>query len=248
MGRTPTMLLEVFEGKWRYNFEFRMQMVVKKLPSCLKSFWQTHAEKHFSRGFFDRIHAKFYYRKKHSWYERTYWKWYDDNDYYRPNGILSEGKEHLFIKERIVLEHIDSDGKILDLWCGNGLLLKLIQKKSPFPLTPYGIDFLEKSILQAKTLFQEYRENFQVKNIAEFQSENTFNYILLAPGYVRLNDFETTIKYCISRLTSRWKLFIISPDDTIAEFQKRLPLLENIVGKSLTPVTKNGITYVLLKK
>jgi hypothetical protein len=70
----------------------------------------------------------------------------------------------------------------------------------------------------------------------------------LAPGYVRLNDFETTIKYCISRLTSRWKLFIISPDDTLLEFQKRFLLLENIVWKLLTLVTKNGITYVLLKK
>jgi 2-polyprenyl-3-methyl-5-hydroxy-6-metoxy-1,4-benzoquinol methylase len=108
-------------------------------------------------------------------------------------------------------------------------------KKSPFRLTPYGVDFLKKSILQAKKLFPQYQENFIEKNIINFHTDTLFDYIIISLGYERYADTEIFMRSCISHLTPKGNLIIINPPDTYKNLEKRIPLLEKLLSKSLVP-------------
>ena len=78
---------------------------------------------------------------------------------------------------------IPGGGTILDAGCGNGLLLKCLEKWSSFPLIPYGIDRDSKIIEQAKSFFPDDKNNFlciSIQNIdllKETDFPNTYDYI-----------------------------------------------------------------------
>lgn len=108
---------------------------------------------------------KFYRERKRRLWE-MYWKNNDGTDIFMPNGFRSYPEEIY----NLFLRLIDHDGKVIDLGCGNGLMLRHLVRRSKYSLVPYGIDFIEKSIKQAKeTILPEYAENFIVGNIVDIE-------------------------------------------------------------------------------
>ena len=77
-----------------------------------------------------------------------YWKNNDGTDVLRPNGF----NEYLKEIYDLFLSLIDHGGKVLDLGCRNGLLLKHLVENSKYDLIPYGVDFIEESIRQVKEI------------------------------------------------------------------------------------------------
>lgn len=57
---------------------------------------------------------------------------------------------------------INQDGKILDIGCANGFLLKCLMEWSDYELDPYGIDTENHLIEQARILFPDTKEQFIV--------------------------------------------------------------------------------------
>jgi SAM-dependent methyltransferase len=55
---------------------------------------------------------------------------------------------------------IKKDGKLLDIGCANGFLLRCLQEWSNHNLIPHGIDQDRKAVEKARKLFPRYRNNF----------------------------------------------------------------------------------------
>src|SRR3972149_4052303 len=67
---------------------------------------------------------------------------------------------------RLFLRIIERPGSILDLGCGNGLLLKTLRAQCRYDLVPFGADFLEESIAEARDeILPAFRNNFVQSNI-----------------------------------------------------------------------------------
>jgi SAM-dependent methyltransferase len=133
----------------------------------------------------------YYLKRKRKIWEK-YWKDNDGTDILRPNGF-KEYPEEIY---NIFLNLIDRDGKIIDLGCGNGLLLKHIITRSKYKLIPYGVDFIEESIEQAKNIIlPEYAQNFTVANIVDYEmGENEYDFILFDPYSVHHDDLRDMIE------------------------------------------------------
>ena len=133
---------------------------------------------------------EFYYRKKQRLWN-TYWKENDGSDIFRPNGF-SEYPQEVY---DVFLSLIDHDGRVTDLGCGNGLMLRHLMKRSKHKLIPYGVDFMEESIKQAKeVILPMYAENFKVENIVDIDlGVNSFNFIFFDPYHVHSDDMQGMI-------------------------------------------------------
>lgn len=129
--------------------------------------------------------SEFYSRYK-NFYIKKYWDDNNGENFYRPNGFsqLPEKNYMAFVSE------IDKDGKILDLGCGNGLMLKYLEITSGYKIVPYGIDFMEKSIKQAKeVLHSKHASNFEVGNIKDYSfKKGPFDFIFAILYHVHPDD------------------------------------------------------------
>jgi len=79
-------------------------------------------------------------RKKRLW--KMYWEGNDGTDILRPNGFR-EYPDEIY---DLFLSLVNHDGRVLDLGCGNGLMLRHLITRSRYRLIPYGVDFIEESI------------------------------------------------------------------------------------------------------
>ncbi|MBN7813687.1 class I SAM-dependent methyltransferase [Algoriphagus sp. H41] len=86
--------------------------------------------------------------------------------------------------------------KILDLGCGNGLLLKHLLDNSYLEIEPFGVDFLENSILQAKNLLhKEFQSNFICCNFIDYDfSHFPYDFVFLDPYHLQQNEVEFITK------------------------------------------------------
>ena len=119
-----------------------------------------------------------HYKNNQNFYFNEYWKDSDGSNLYRPNGFesLPEDVYMAFLVE------INKDGKVLDLGCGNGLMLKYLMTMSGYKLIPYGVDFMPPSIKQAKEILHlQHRANFTVGNVIHysFSSKGPFDFIFV---------------------------------------------------------------------
>jgi 2-polyprenyl-3-methyl-5-hydroxy-6-metoxy-1,4-benzoquinol methylase len=138
-----------------------------------------------------------FYNKEQDFYLKKYWE-NNENDLFRPNGFpaLPDTTYQSFSEE------INKDGKVLDLGCGNGLMLKYLMETSGHKLIPYGADFMEKSIEQAKNiLFPEYADNFENCNVADYSfGKGPFDFIFTFLSHIyppqRKKYIEKVIKSC----------------------------------------------------
>lgn len=163
-----------------------------------------------------QIKVKLYYQTRYDFYRSNYW-FTDHDDIFLPNGFTKlpiEIYSHFLeiINSRVNTNHC----KILDLCCGNGLLLKFLSEHSDFIITPFGVDFQEKSINQAQTIIhKEFRENFKCENATNYNfNNNSFDIILIDPYHfqsadldkiiqnARANSFEFILFYCYADVLS----------------------------------------------
>ena len=136
----------------------------------------------------DRYFRKRFYeeRKRRLW--EMYWKGNDGSNILRPNGFTEYPREVY----DLFLSLIDRDGKVIDLGCGNGLMLRHLVTRSRYRLIPFGVDFIEESIRQAReVVLPEYAANFFVSNIVDFDlGASAFDFIFFDPYTVHPDDLE----------------------------------------------------------
>ncbi len=168
-----------------------------------------------------------WYLKRKKELKKMYWENNSGKNIFLPNGF----KEYPQEIYDIFLNLIDGDGKIIDLGCGNGLLLKHIIENSKYKLIPYGVDFIEESITQAKKLiFPEYSDNFIVANISEVKlKERYYDFILFDPTHVHIDDHEKVLANILR--SCRRKIIFYTYKDmlTILKIAKVFPLLRELI-------------------
>lgn len=127
-----------------------------------------------------------HYKQHYLFYLDAYWKNNDGTNLYRPNGFenLPEDIYKAFVTE------IDKDGKVLDLGCGNGLMLKYLMLTSGYKLIPFGVDFMKLSIKQAKEIFHpQYKDNFTINNVINYSFvKSPFDFIFVPLHHIHLDD------------------------------------------------------------
>lgn len=174
-----------------------------------------------------------FYEEKKLYFQEIYWE-KAKGDILAVNG-LQNGTQDLETKGEVLLREITRGGKILDLWCGNGLLLKILIKKSPYTFIPFWVDFLEESIFQAqKKIHPEFQNNFFIENVVFWETQQSFDYIILDPETARDRDIETLyIKYKKILSAHGKMIWFITPDSIqrLQEREKTLPFLNKIWTK-----------------
>jgi SAM-dependent methyltransferase len=146
------------------------------------------------------------------------WRWYSDQvDWFRQlyyltpadkappllqhNGWFGVGtEEHPGFPT--LLKAINRSGNILDLGCGNGLLLRTLIECASHKLVPFGVDFLPESIAEARgTILPAFKENFWTGNIASFDfGKRLYTYILICPAYLHEEVAESFLSECLEHL------------------------------------------------
>ena len=133
-----------------------------------------------------------FYEERRRRLRKMYWEGNGGSDIPRPNGFAEcpDGIYDLF------LSLIDRDGKVVDLGCGNGLMLKHLVTRSRYKLIPCGVDFLEESIRQAReVVLPEYGDNFVVGNVADVDlGVESFDFIFFDPYTVHPGDLEEVVR------------------------------------------------------
>ncbi len=127
-----------------------------------------------------------YYQNQQKFYFTKYWVNNNNQNFYRPNGFtaLPEGAYRAFTAE------IDRNGKVLDLGCGNGLMLQYLILTCGYKLIPYGVDFMELSIKQAREIIHpQYPKNFVVANVINYSfQDGPFDFIFVPLHHIHPDD------------------------------------------------------------
>jgi 2-polyprenyl-3-methyl-5-hydroxy-6-metoxy-1,4-benzoquinol methylase len=145
---------------------------------------------------------------------------------------------------------ISTDGKILDLGCGNGMLLKFLMEFSERDLIPYGIDYKKECIeyLQKKIL-PEYKDNFKITEIKEFDFiDAPYDIIITNPFYCypEVNEFKEKL---LSVLNKDGIIIYRIHNDVLENFNiKEIDDLIAILGKDLTISVGSGLWLATLNK
>jgi len=139
----------------------------------------------------DKGREEFYREKKRKLWE-VYWRDNDGTDIYRPNGF-AEYPDEIY---DLFLSLIDHGGKVLDLGCGNGLMLRHLVQNSEFEPEPHGVDFIEESIRQAReVVLPQFADNFSVANIVDVELEpSSFDFIFFDPYDVHPADIPSVVE------------------------------------------------------
>lgn len=139
-----------------------------------------------------------HYQKEQKFYSEAYWKDNDGNNPFRPNGF-SMLPEKIY---QAFAEQINKDGEVLDLGCGNGLMLKYLMQSLDRKLIPYGADFIERSVRQAKELIlPQYANNFSAINVVDYSfTDGPFDFIFTFLSHIYPDDRKEYLKkikkYC----------------------------------------------------
>jgi len=169
-----------------------------------------------------------YYLERKKWFLENYWG-KDHDNIFVPNGILSA--RDLVPKLRILKKLVQRDGRVLDLGCGNGLLLKCLLAASRRKLVPYGVDFIEAAIRQAKDrILPRFRRNFSVGNVLRYRFRTKFDYIITDPECAADRDIGTFCRRCRDGLRKGGALIFFIPDDGLPRLrmrQRTIPYLES---------------------
>jgi SAM-dependent methyltransferase len=119
-----------------------------------------------------------------------------------PNGFtVYPIKEYNYFVNLIDNLNNQNQCSVIDICCGNGLLLKHLIEHCYSQIIPFGIDFLEHSIKQAKVvLHQNFSDNFFVSNAVNFDFSNFFfDLVLIDPYHFKDEDLNTLVSILIKQ-------------------------------------------------
>jgi SAM-dependent methyltransferase len=107
---------------------------------------------------------------------------------YRQNGYLSPPVDIY----RGFLPLIARSGTVLELGCGNGMLLRYILEHSSHAIVPFGVDLDRRAIEVARTLvLPGYADNFLVSDIRNLvHPSRPFDIVLTNPVYANKGYYE----------------------------------------------------------
>jgi len=126
-------------------------------------------------------------------------------------------------------------GRMVDLGCGNGLLLRFLVNHSFHVLEPFGVDFLPEAIHEAQTLVHPDRPgNFVVKNIVEWRPDGLFDFIMFDPYQVRQTDLHAFFEHCTSNLAPDGRTIVYCYADALAALS--LCKISEFPGMEHTPL------------
>lgn len=141
------------------------------------------------------------------------------------------------IARNFISETIKSNGAILDIGCANGFLLKSLQSWTGCDLVPFGVDILEKNILNAKNLFPDQQNNFVTLSFEDFiinypnSFPEVFDYICWSFWDDSHLITKTEIDFLLSHVKDGGKLIITfypdnskEPTDTIGNIPNVLQM------------------------
>ncbi len=136
-----------------------------------------------------------------------------------------------------ILSLIDRDGKIIDLGCGNGMLLKFLMDISGHKLAPWGVDFNGKAIKQAREeILPEYAGNFILSDIELYDfSHGPFDIIVADPLLAR-HDTKKYAGSCIKNLTRNGRLIFMS-------YSRINPIFDVFKSEQLPDLVKMGMRF-----
>lgn len=158
-----------------------------------------------------------YYKKSYKWFYNNYVIWEKINPFILNGTAIND----LDFKNKVYIltANINSSWKIIDLWCGTWLLLKVLKIKSKYELEPFWIDFLHFSIVYIKQhIFPQFQNNFHYGNIIDLSFEdNFFDYIIMDISLFNTQDRIEQFNKYYSSLKVGWKIFIFIPKDTYNE-------------------------------
>lgn len=193
-----------------------------------------------------RERRKEFYLKGKRIYEEMYWG-QEFNRIIVTNGFTSYPKA---IYDQFV-SIVKGPGKILDLGCGNGLLLRHIVKNSRFKIIPFGVDFIKKSIEQARTIvFPEHKNNFKVCNFIDFDFPGQrFNYIIFTPYDLYLDDWKAFFKKLKLALLPKGQIIFYCYSDVLGgerrEWVGDFPILKKL---KIRRIDGDSVSFGLYQK
>ncbi len=183
--------------------------------------------------------ARKWYEERRKALRRMYWS-SKDPGFHWPNGFKEY--PHEIYQEFAKLIH--RNGKVIDLGCGNALLLRHLLENTGYKLEPYGVDFLEESIKQAKTeILPEYAQNFVVSNIVEYKlPEDSFDFIIVDPTSIHKDDIDQFISMLLKACRSGGRIIFYAYRDVLKVIGL-LSIIANIVPplRSRLPWKLNGV-------
>ncbi|NVO08673.1 MAG: class I SAM-dependent methyltransferase [Bacteroidales bacterium] len=145
-----------------------------------------------------------FYGNSYNFYSQSYWK-NKYNNLLTPNGFTYYPNAEYNYLVRII-DDLNNQYKcnIMDVCCGNGLLLKHLMEHCRSQIIPFGIDFIKPSIKQAvKVVHPNYRNNFFLSNAIEFDfSTNVFDFILLDPYHFTNQDLTRLLQTLIKQVSN----------------------------------------------
>ena len=151
----------------------------------------------------------YFYKNRYDFYSQNYWK-DEHNDLFKPNGFtVYPNKEYNYFVNLIDNLNTLNQCSVIDVCCGNGLLLKHLIEHCSSQIIPYGIDFLENSIQQAKTVIHpNFRNNFFVSNAINFKFSNYFfDFVLLDPYHFTDKDLNKLFQILIKQTSNSIVLY-----------------------------------------
>ena len=117
-------------------------------------------------------------------------RWLDSYDKYiiRQNGYIDVP----YLRYYDFLVEIDQSGDIIELGCGNGLLLRYLAVHSNYKLNTYGIDCNSTLILEAQNnIHVESPNQFMVNDIRKLNKlDRKYNVMISNPLYVNSGYYE----------------------------------------------------------
>jgi ubiquinone/menaquinone biosynthesis C-methylase UbiE len=189
-----------------------------------------------------------YYSERKEFFEKIYWE-KDHNNILIPNGINSFPPVDLIGKLNILLKIINHGGNIIDLGCGNGVLLKLLMGKSNQKIIPWGIDFLDKSIQQAREkVLPKFKENFEVGNCLKINFDKQFDYIISDLECASDDDINIFINKCFNALKKNGALIFFIPSDTYISIKNRGKTMSFLKSKNLNWLKNPNMLCCYLSK
>jgi SAM-dependent methyltransferase len=137
-----------------------------------------------------------FYESNHSFYFKTYWNCKNDSLWVRNGFNTYPFKIYTYFESIINELNNNKVIKVIDLGCGNGLLLKHIVDSLNCEVIPYGVDFLIDSIKQAqKIIHPKFANNFVVANFIDYDYENApFDFTLVDPYHIHENDLFNVVQ------------------------------------------------------